>query len=181
MKNKLILIFFIILSPHILAKPEVVSLYTYHNHPPFINGIDDGLTYDLVNLLNIESKGKYLFTLKVLPRKRLDKKIVNDGSWTVVWANPEWFNDHYKTKYRWLSILEDASTVISRVEDSIEYKGPQSLKGLTFGAMAGHKYLGIDELVRKGEIKRILIIIIPKLYLVAYLVVEVFSVLQMLA
>lgn len=37
----------------------------------------------------------------------------------------------------------------------IEYNGSDSIKGLVFGGMAGHKYIVIDDLVSKGQIKRI--------------------------
>ncbi|MCX4027062.1 hypothetical protein H0A36_13640 [Endozoicomonas sp. SM1973] len=146
---------FIIHSSVILANHEKIYLYTYHNHPPFINEKNKGLSFELEKFLNNDSNGRYQFELQILPRKRLNKKIENNGPWVVIWANPAWFNDKKKIKYRWASMLKDSSSIISRLEKPVEYKGLQSLQGLIFGGMAGHKYVGIDRLVDQGKIKRI--------------------------
>ncbi|MDE1464265.1 hypothetical protein [Spartinivicinus poritis] len=155
MMIKYLLSVFIIYSSVIFADKELIYLYTYHNHPPFINGENKGLTFELERFLNNYVDSRYQFKLQILPRKRLDKKIEKNGPWVVTWANPIWFNDKKQLKYRWLSILEDSSSIVSRLEKPVEYRGFQSLQGLTFGGMAGHKYIGIDNLVDQGKITRI--------------------------
>ena len=53
---------------------EPIVTWTYHDFPPFI--IDakksEGLTFDLVDMLNRRFSGKYAFNLIILPKKRLD-------------------------------------------------------------------------------------------------------------
>ena len=88
------------------ASAETIQVLTYHNHPPFINAKGKGLTYDLEEVLNEQGQGKYTFEVLVLPRKRLNFEIKQEGSWIVIWVNPLWFGDKKETKFQWVNILK---------------------------------------------------------------------------
>lgn len=138
------------------AMAEPVSVFTYHNHPPFITEGGKGLTYEFVDYLNKKSKGNPAFKIEVLSRAQIDKVVAApEFSGAVAWVAPAWFRDKDKTVYLWSnSVMEDANVILSGASQKLDYKDPSSLKGKQFGGMAGHKYAGIDELVASGDIKR---------------------------
>jgi ABC-type amino acid transport substrate-binding protein len=138
------------------ALAETVSIYTYHNHPPFIIDAGKGLSYEFVDFLNKKSKGNPSFKIEVVSRAQLDKAIAApDFSGAVAWVNPAWFKDKDRTTYLWSGQLtDDANVILSNASQKIEYKDPSSLKGKQFGGISGHNYAGIDELVSAGAVKR---------------------------
>ncbi|ASP49315.1 hypothetical protein [Cognaticolwellia beringensis] len=44
---------------------------------------------------------------------------------------------------------------MSSIDHPFEYKAPESLKGHTLGGLVGYRYLGSDELIANGDIKRV--------------------------
>lgn len=153
------------------AHSETIHVYTYHNHPPFVTGKNKGLSFDLQQSLNRHAQGKYSFSVEVLPRSRLNMilkpwisgaclKDKNNKSckknWMVVWVNPKWgFGKNAMTQYFWSMIHEDSNSIISLQKTKIPYNSPESLAGLRFGGMRGHRYLGIDELASEKKLIRI--------------------------
>jgi polar amino acid transport system substrate-binding protein len=138
------------------ALAETVSVYTYHNHPPFVLEAGKGLSYDFVEFLNKKSKGNPSFKLEVVSRAQLDKTVATpDFSGVIAWVNPAWFKDKDRTTYLWSNqTMDDANVILSNAAKKVEYKDPASLKGSTLGGIVGHKYAGIDDLVTAGDIKR---------------------------
>lgn len=138
------------------ALAETVSMYTYHNHPPFVVDGGKGLSYDFVDALNKKSKGNPTFKVEVVSRAQLDKVVAApDFQGAVAWVNPAWFKDKERTTYLWSSaVMDDANVILSNASQKVEYKDPSSLKGKNLGGIAGHNYAGIDELVASGAIKR---------------------------
>ena len=61
-----------LLGSSVAQAAEEITLYTYHNHPPFITQPGVGLSHDLVALLNRKADGAFHFSLKVVPRARLN-------------------------------------------------------------------------------------------------------------
>lgn len=139
-----------------MAFAETVSVYTYHNHPPFVSEGGKGLSYDFIEALNKKADGARSFKLEVVSRGQIDKLIASpDFNGAVAWVSPVWFKDKDRTVYLWSSpILEDANVVLSNGAQKLDYKDPASLKGKQFGGISGHKYAGIDELVASGDVKR---------------------------
>jgi polar amino acid transport system substrate-binding protein len=133
-----------------------VSIYTYHNHPPFVLEAGKGLSYDLADYLNRKSKGNPTFKIEVVTRPQLDKLLASpDFNGVVAWIAPEWVKDKEKSTYLWTNaVMEDANVILSSTKARVDYKDPGSLKGKNFGGIAGHKYAGIDDLVAAGAIKR---------------------------
>lgn len=136
------------------AEVEQVTLYTYHQAPPFITGNDVGLTYDLANYLSQNSNGAYLFSVEVLPRKRLDF-LLNKTDMIIPWVTPVWFGPKSTEKYQWSKpIMEDGSIYIWKHEGVTTFSQPEHLKGFHLGGIQGYRYINVDKLVKSGEIKR---------------------------
>lgn len=143
-----------------------ITVYTYHNHPPFITGKNSGLTYDLVNILEKELPS-YDFKVKVVPRKRLNvmlkpwinKKCYDSGcdkNWMLPWVNQVWgFGKDSRTNFSWNALFEDANVIVSNINNKIDYKEPASLIGKKFAGIGGHRYLGIDALAKEKKLQRI--------------------------
>lgn len=163
--KKLIVFFLLLFATFAIAKKDI-SVYTYHNHAPFIVN-DSGLTYDLIDYLN-KGQDKYKFILKVIPRKRLNyilKPWINkecqngkkcDKNWLLLWVNHKWgFGKDSLENFLWTPLFKDSNAIISSKEKNFEYTGPKSLINKTLAGVGGHKYIGIDDLVKKGLITRI--------------------------
>ena len=145
----------------------VVTVYTYHNHPPFITDEGQGLTYDLVDRLNAIGVDGMQFEVQVVPRSRLNMLLASwvsgecretrcDDNWIVPWVNPKWgFGAEPQINFGWVRQLQDANEIISRSDAPVDYREPDSLTGKIFGGIRGHRYVGIDDLVASGAISRI--------------------------
>lgn len=147
---------------------EKVTVYTYHDHAPFIVTKSEGLSYKLIDYLNNNSKGKFNFVLKKVPRSRLNyilKPWINkscgdtkkcDPNWIVLWVNHKWgFGKDSLENFSWTPLLEDSNAIVSSQEKQIEYTKPEDLIGKKLAGVSGHRYLGIDDLVKSGKITRI--------------------------
>lgn len=155
--NLLFLIGLIIsVSNPCLAEPEIVKVYTYHTHPPFITGENEGLTFDLAQYFSDESGQRFEFRVVSVSRPRLNKLIETPEAMIVPWVNPAWFKDIDETRYLWSnnSLLEDANGIISHVDRSLVYEEPSSIAGLIFGGIRGHRYTGIDDFIRHSKTTR---------------------------
>lgn len=133
------------------TKPELISLYTYHTHPPFQISQNKGLSYDLADYLTQRSKGRYEFAVKPMSRPRVDKMLDQAQSGVIPWVNPVWFKDVKEDKYMWTQgvFMEDGNAIISHQKKRIIYEGPETLKGLLFGGLRGHFYQGIDDYIKE--------------------------------
>ncbi|MGY8873180.1 MAG: hypothetical protein ACKVJE_22370 [Pseudomonadales bacterium] len=133
---------------------EQVTLYTYHQAPPFITGSEVGLTYDLAKYLSKNSDGAYQFNVEVLPRKRLDL-LLTKTNMIIPWVTPVWFGPKSTEKYQWSKpIIEDGSIYIWKQQGEKTFSQPEHLKGFHLGGIQGYRYINVDPLVKSGEIKR---------------------------
>ena len=157
-----------LISGQAVQASEEITLYTYHNHPPFINQPGEGLSYDLADLLSEQSAGAFQFTVKVVPRSRLNvmlKSWVNGEcigeprctrNWVVPWVNQKWgFGKAPEQNFSWTPLLEDSNVIVSRSDAPVEYRQPSDLDGKRFAGIGGHRYVGIDERAEAGKITRI--------------------------
>lgn len=133
-----------------------LTLYTYHSTPPFVTGEGKGLTYELADYMTKKSQGALKVAVSVLPRARVDQAVqAADFNGAVPWVFPMWFKDKDKTTYLWSEpLFKDANIIASPAAKKVEFSGPESLKGMSFGGVLGHKYAGIDDLVAAGQIDR---------------------------
>ncbi|ABC30330.1 ABC-type amino acid transport/signal transduction systems, periplasmic component/domain [Hahella chejuensis KCTC 2396] len=134
----------------------VAPVWTYYTSPPYdLHG--DG--YDLTTIMCAEltkrSGGKWRFEPQSLPRKRIDSYLERGDQAVVVWVNPSWFGDMDETRYDWTrGVAPGRNEIVSLKTQPVEYTGPESLIGKSFGGVLGHRYVGIDELVAEGLIRR---------------------------
>jgi len=161
------IIFTLSLLGLICLNAKDITVYTYHNHAPFIAGKEMGLSHILVNYLN-KSSDTYNFKLKIVPRSRLNyylkpwiqKKCEQikkcDQDWMLLWVNHKWgFGKDSLSTFSWIKLFEDSNSIIYSKNKKIDYQNVNSLIGKKIGGIAGHKYVGIDDLVKKGKIIRI--------------------------
>ena len=165
--KKIILVLCTLLFTNLFAQ-KVITVYTYHKHAPFITAYNSGLTYDAIEFLNTNANGKYFFKLKTVPRSRLNyilKPWINkqcitskecNKDWIILWVNQKWgFGKDSESNFLWTPLLDDSNVIVSSSESKIEYTSPTSLIGKSLIGVSGHKYVGIDDLVKEKKIKRI--------------------------
>lgn len=153
----LLLLAFVVL-PGGESVAEEIPVYTYHTHPPFITGEKKGLSYDLARYLTEKSNGDYSFSLMPMSRPRVNKMLAESRNGIVAWVNPVWFKDEAEQKYMWTKpfVMMDGNAIISHVDLSLHYNGPESFDGLVFGGVRGHIYAGIDKYIAStGKTKRV--------------------------
>lgn len=163
--KKIFLLLTLVFCIFSFAKEKFV-VYTYHNHSPFINAKQSGLSYDLIDYLNNNSK--FSFELKIVPRSRLNyilkpwkdkscgKNKKCDKNWMVLWVNHKWgFGKDSLENFAWVPLLQDSNVIISSSKEKFNYTKPEDLIGKKLVGMSGHRYVGIDDLVNEGKIKRI--------------------------
>lgn len=165
MKKSLYVLFLIFISLNAYGKKDI-NVYTYHNHAPFIIDKNNGLTLKLIDYLNKNSE-EFNFKLKVVPRSRLNyilkpwiNKTCNSykckDNWLVLWVNHKWgFGKKSLKDFSWTPLLKDSNAIVSSKFNKIEYTKPSDLIGKVLAGTAGHKYLGIDDLVNDGKITRV--------------------------
>lgn len=134
------------------AEPQNVNLYTYHTHPPFITGNDEGLSYDLAAFLSQKLNGTFSFKVVPASRSHIDRLAESDQWGVIPWADPKWFKDAKRSLYLWSerALMRDANAIISHIRKPVDYKNAQGLQGMTFGGIKDHRYSGIDEFISKG-------------------------------
>ncbi|NQY93452.1 MAG: transporter substrate-binding domain-containing protein [Campylobacteraceae bacterium] len=158
----------ILLLCSVLFGAQEINVYTYHNHAPFIIDKKTGLSYDLVEFLNKNAKGMYNFKLKIVPRSRLNYNLKPwiqqecgktkecQSNWMVLWVNHKWgFGKNSLTNFSWTALFQDSNAIIYSKNRKINYTTPKSLIGKKLAGIAGHRYVGIDDLVKEGKIQRI--------------------------
>lgn len=158
MKSRLtaIVISFCTLVTQALSE-ETIPIQTYHSTPPFVVEEQSrlGLTYDLADILSEKSAGRFRFVASNWPRKRLNKNLENTDVLVVPWVNPTWFGDAKQTRYLWTDgYRQDSNIVLSRIDDPVDYHGPESLVGKSISVLLGARLAGIDDLIEQGKIRR---------------------------
>lgn len=137
------------------AEEQFVSVWSYYCFPPFVTSKNQGLSHELIELLNARGQGRFRFELRLLPRKRIDLLLSDGITGLVLFVNPSWMGLRNLQKYEWTpSLFSDRNVIVSNVSRKVDFTGPESLVGLTLGGIIGRKYEALDELVDAGLIKR---------------------------
>ncbi|MCG8609908.1 MAG: transporter substrate-binding domain-containing protein [Pseudomonadales bacterium] len=159
MRKHIAVLFLLIMAliPPAAQSETVVPVWTYYDSLPL--GVDaqgKSLTMIISKILSDNSSGKWRFTPEYLPRKRIDHYLAKKEQEAIIlWGNPIWFGDKDETRYAWTQrVVWGANEVVSRKNSPVEYSNPESLIGKRFGGVAGHRYVGIDDLVKTGKIRR---------------------------
>lgn len=134
---------------------QKVTTWNYYVYPPFILDNKKGLAYEFITRLNEYSLGKYVFTLNNTNRKRIDAKLGSNKSGIVMFVNPRWMGYNAEHDYLWsASLFSERNEIISSSLKRVDFQGPDSLSGLTFGAVTGRQYVGLEALFNEGKITR---------------------------
>lgn len=135
---------------------ERVRVISQYEYPPFVVKNPDGLTQDLVRLLNQHAAGHYQFELEFIPRARIDLILSeNPANVIVPWVNPLWFKDADKTRFYWSQpLIQDADLVLMNRRRSFDYKGVDSLAGKILGGVTGHNYPELTPLLDTRQLRR---------------------------
>lgn len=150
----LLIVLLVIVTTTVRAR--TVPVLTYHNFPPFVVDAQthQGLSFDIVNILNALKLPGIQFKLVIHPRARLNRELRRQPEWLVLWANPAWFNDRGMTTYAWSSpLFEDANVVVTR-DPEFDYSGPMSLQSMQMLGLREHSYQGINEMIASGAISK---------------------------
>ncbi|MBE9607917.1 substrate-binding periplasmic protein [Chitinilyticum piscinae] len=138
------------------AAVQHIPLYTYYDDSPFGLAHPDNLTADLADYLSDASQGRYRFEPVQLPRKRLDQELEKpDWQGVVAWGNPDFFSNLPLGRLRWTGpYSHDADLIVSSKSRPVDYRGPESLTGLTFGAILGRQLGDLTPAIQAGKIRR---------------------------
>lgn len=159
LRTVLLLLLVLLSAPPALAvgSTGAVVLYAYHLKPPFITDLEhrQGLYFDFADYAN-RKLGRPALRLEYEPRRRLERHVFSpDFDGAVIGVSPIWFKDKDESRFLWTPpLMHDRDEVVSRRRQPVEYTGPRSLDGKIFGAASGYYYFGVDELVKKGKIRR---------------------------
>lgn len=148
-------IFLLFQISNAFADKQKVTVWNYYLTPPFYNSDSSGLAFDFVNILN-ELTTQYEFELNSVPRARLNVYLNKNKQGIVLFVNKLWMNDDSNTQYLWTpAILFDQNEVVSSVENKVNYKNPDSLIGLKFGAVRGRGFKPLNSHFTSNKIKRV--------------------------
>ena len=157
----LICVFLFCQLNHTLAAADEINVpvWTYYTSAPFITGKNSGLSYDFIKILNKYTKGKYVFSLEILPRTRINRNLKNNIKGIVLFVNWSWMQDPDKSKYIWSeSILSDQNEILSRKDGKnptkIIFTNVSALKGNIFGGVRGHRYKNLEASFENGDVIR---------------------------
>lgn len=147
----------------LLALPAwggTIQAYNSYLHPPFLdNQGQSGLAPDLVDYLNRRLDRGYRLQLVNLPRARL-ARLVLDRQETrfggvALFLTPRFVADEAHTRFLWsLPLSSDYNLLLFRRPAPKTVTSLNSLAGLRFAGVYGHRYQGIDELKDAGLIRR---------------------------
>ena len=141
--------------PCVAQKP--IEVWSYHTSPPFVLPDAPGLSEAFVDLLNqhAANAGRFRFELMRLPRKRLDMRLIENLPGVLLWGTPEFLSEAQSAHASWTRpLLHDQQDFISLAATAYDYRGAESLYGLTLGGVLGHRYTGLDSAIKLGLIRR---------------------------
>lgn len=133
---------------------EILSHYQF---PPYVSANSKGLSYDLATYLSQQSDGRYIFTVTLLPKKRLLNR-ASQASWygVVPWVQPEWMRRIVQTRFQWSeTLIEARDKVVSHSSAPLEWPLPiDAGPVLRFGAVLGHDYEDLESGFKRSRLLR---------------------------
>lgn len=139
------------------AAATVITLYSYHNAPPFVINADTetGLNFDLLHALQQELGSQYQLELQQISRPELNQRLAAKQPAIVLWTNPAWF-DEAESAYLWSgSLFTDREVFVSPKRTQHKIQQLNELTGSRLGVIRGYSYPGVNELVAEGKLQRV--------------------------
>lgn len=141
------------LSSQATESLPVITVWNYYLSPPFLLDDDTGLASDFVNQMNNRLGKDYQFELVSLPRVRLNQQLADGKQGMVLFSHWLWLEEQPKNKYLWSpALIKDQNLIVSLRRKNFQYSGPESLRGLRFGAIRGRKYYSLETLLNNNEL-----------------------------
>ncbi len=139
----------------LLAEGKQITAWSYYEVPPFqTSNNGSGLSQDLVALLNKKAQGQFNFSLKNIPRSRLNSYLSEEKSGIVLFVNWAWMGKTSKQDYFWSNpVMHDRNEIISAKFSAINYDGADSLIGLSFVGVRGRRYPKFASLLESGQVR----------------------------
>ncbi|WP_426208368.1 substrate-binding periplasmic protein [Massilia sp. TWP1-3-3] len=152
------------------ARAEVVNVYTSANFAPLMLGDGRGIYPDLVSHMNSLHLEGYTFSLRYLPRRRLQVKL-EEGSLDgiVIGMMPEWLADPAQEKYLWTAPFATDRFVLVSLDSRpptsrplaplVPRTAPTQCKpgafaGASVGVTTGYVYPGLDDWFASAHLQR---------------------------
>ena len=142
---------------HTVSASTTVTLYAYHQAPPFVINADTdtGLNYDLVRALQQEMGDEVQLRLQLISRPELNQRFKEQLPTIALWANPAWFGSP-KPPYLWSGTLfSDREVFVSPLQQNQKIQQLTDLSGARLGAIRGYSYPGLNEVIAEGKVQRI--------------------------
>lgn len=154
MRTGILLMLCLWLQP--VAASTVVTLYAYHQSPPFVINADTetGLNYDLLQVLQQEMGDQVQLQLQLISRPALNQRLAAKLPVIALWTNPAWFATQ-DLPYLWSGTLFSDREVFVSPQQSQNIRQLSELTGSRVGAIRGYSYPGLNELVAAGKVQRI--------------------------
>ena len=132
---------------------QTINVYSYHLDPPFhLEASSTDLTVEFISRLNqVESEHK--FKLIVINRPELNRKLIDQEPYLILWANPIWFKSKDKNVMATNNIFWDADIWVSHQSNPVSYNVPSDLIGRHIGGRYGYFYQGVTQLIKSKKIK----------------------------
>lgn len=149
--------FLVLLWLHPVAAMNTVSLYAYHQAPPFVINADTetGLNYDLVRALQQEMGEQFQLQLQLISRPELNQRLKDGQPMIALWTNPAWFAEQ-DPPFLWSGTLfSDREVFVSPEQHAHKIEQLSDLTGSRLGAIRGYSYPGLNELIAAGQVQRI--------------------------
>ncbi|MES2262534.1 MAG: hypothetical protein V4724_28760 [Pseudomonadota bacterium] len=133
---------------------EQLTAWSYYNSPPYaVRDARDGLVPAVIAYLNTALAGRYAFTLKLLPRARLNLALAERRRGVVLFAPSAVFTGPAYSDYSWsVPLLHDRQELVSPAWNPVDFKSADALAGLRIGGMLGHNYPLLQKSIDAGAL-----------------------------
>jgi polar amino acid transport system substrate-binding protein len=133
-----------------------VAVFNTYQTPPYLTP-KGGLAADLTALLNRRLGKEYRFTLRNVARPKLMREVMANEEFfegVVLFLNPQFVDDDERKRFLWSPpIFADENVVVFRKAPPPALTA-EHLRGMLFGGVSEHRYVGLDALIEKGVVRR---------------------------
>ena len=136
------------------AFSQSVAVYVYHDDAPYRIDERVDLSQQWVNQFN-QQQSSIHFEIQHIERPILNSVVESGQPYIILWANALWFKRRDPNVLSSEVLFWDADTLVSLVDNPIDFNHAEQLQGLKIGARFGHYYSDFDPLFKSGRITRV--------------------------
>jgi polar amino acid transport system substrate-binding protein len=131
-----------------------MSVYVYHDDAPYWVEGELDLSQQWVQEFN-QKQSDIQLKIEHIERPALNAVVESGQPYIILWANKLWFKRRDSGVLSSEDIFWDADTLVSLVDNPIDFSRAEQLVGLKIGARSGHFYSDFNPLFKSGRIMRI--------------------------